>query len=274
MPHQLNHEVRSLLADLGHSGGVSDADIEQALRDAPGIRIRRAKGQPCKPGETSQQTECVPSQGQPTKPQQPAPQPKQAPPQDVGQRVVEHIRKNPHNFVSLKELGETLGVEPQQLHGIVNDLRRQGVLSAAGYEGRHGITPEEQRWLMPDPGGHDLGYVMLKNPVRHAKAKPRYPYKIRLDEAGGVIPEGMALERAKDQDLITLPLDVQGTTCANCLYRRGSSSVFDCVHPKIKQKVSARMCCKLWDRKGTIRAWEEGPQEYDRETDDGDAERS
>lgn len=64
------------------------------------------------------------------------------------------------------------------------------------------------------------------------------------------------LMRAKGADLVTLPDDVEGTNCANCLWVQGD----ECTNPKVAQSLpdgAARMCCALWDAPGVKRAWED-----------------
>jgi len=78
---------------------------------------------------------------------------------------------------------------------------------------------------------------------------------IDINENGGVVPDSAAeRRRAKNTDLVTLPEHVRGTNCGNCQYVRVMSGfVGMCVHPKVNQPVTARMCCALWDAPGTIR---------------------
>jgi hypothetical protein len=64
------------------------------------------------------------------------------------------------------------------------------------------------------------------------------------------------LERAEKADLVTLPEDVKGTNCANCRYVDPERDY--CNHKDVAQSLksgSKRMCCALWDSKGTKRAW-------------------
>lgn len=68
-----------------------------------------------------------------------------------------------------------------------------------------------------------------------------------------------ALERAKGADLVTLPEDVKGTNCYNCKWISRDKKAYGsmCRHPKVKQYVNSRMCCALWDAKGTYRPFEQ-----------------
>jgi hypothetical protein len=64
------------------------------------------------------------------------------------------------------------------------------------------------------------------------------------------------LARAKRVDLITLPASVEGTNCGNCEYVEGTGDVLYCRHPEVRQNVTRRMCCALWDHPRAERAWE------------------
>lgn len=66
--------------------------------------------------------------------------------------------------------------------------------------------------------------------------------------------EDKELERAKEADLITLPKNISGTNCGNCEYMNFENS--QCIHEKVLQKVSNRMCCIYWNTDGVIRKWE------------------
>lgn len=68
-------------------------------------------------------------------------------------------------------------------------------------------------------------------------------------------PEAASAEmgRAKAADLIALPDGVSGTNCGNCRFvKRGF-----CENEKVRQPVTDRMCCALWDADGVVRPWEE-----------------
>ncbi len=76
----------------------------------------------------------------------------------------------------------------------------------------------------------------------------------RLNRLGGVIPETQAeAKRAAEADLITLPKKVEGTNCFNCAFITGKGAVRYCRHPNIRQNVSIKNCCALWDAHGVIR---------------------
>lgn len=67
-----------------------------------------------------------------------------------------------------------------------------------------------------------------------------------LDRQGGVkIVDKRDLELARDSDLVTLP------------GKGKPSEKFFCSHPKVKQYVSERQCCKYWDAEGVYRAFGE-----------------
>lgn len=76
--------------------------------------------------------------------------------------AVNQMGRNFHGLIPIHELGKVVGTDPETLHSLINQLRRQGKLTVAGAEGRFGNTEEARRWYMKEPGGHDIGYVMLK----------------------------------------------------------------------------------------------------------------
>jgi len=81
---------------------------------------------------------------------------------------------------------------------------------------------------------------------------------MNIDRNSGVIPKDKeTLIRAKNADLITLPPDISGTRCNNCMYFRPahSKTIGWCEHNDVKQDVSNRQCCALWDSSGVIRPW-------------------
>lgn len=86
---------------------------------------------------------------------------------------------------------------------------------------------------------------------------------IELDKNGGLLPENSAeLARAKRVDLITLPPEFAGTSCVSCLYIRNVRKVDGlkigfCAHKAVRQPVSERQCCAVYDVKGAIRPWEQ-----------------
>lgn len=61
------------------------------------------------------------------------------------------------------------------------------------------------------------------------------------------------LKRAEKVDLITMPKNITGVNCGNCMYFNSSNS--QCVNKEVDQKVTDKMCCSLWDAEGTNRAW-------------------
>lgn len=63
-----------------------------------------------------------------------------------------------------------------------------------------------------------------------------------------------ALERAKAADLITLPPDVKGTRCGNCVHFKDDF----CHEPRVDQPVTENDCCNFWAHPGTQREWQDG----------------
>lgn len=73
----------------------------------------------------------------------------------------------------------------------------------------------------------------------------------KLDANGGHIYEGKELDRAKHADLLSLPKDLPGTNCGNCLFFKEGF----CTHKEVQLEVNSRQCCKYWDNSGSIRSW-------------------
>lgn len=82
---------------------------------------------------------------------------------------------------------------------------------------------------------------------------------MNVNDQGGIVPESdRDAALARQVDLITLPVEIPGTNCGNCMYVRDALRfqglvVGFCIHPKVRQDVSDRMCCALWDAQGVIR---------------------
>ncbi len=141
------------------------------------------------------------------------------------------------------------------LYEVMNDTTKQKHLwghptrQAAEYALAHalrkaGMTPEPQQ-------------MSRRGRVR------RYSMPVIENPEGGLNPRTPEeQERASRVDLVTLPLDVCGTNCCNCVYIQDGH----CTHPEVNQPVNDRMCCALWDRPGTVRPWKsrEGFRQYAR----------
>ena len=67
-------------------------------------------------------------------------------------------------------------------------------------------------------------------------------------------PEQMA--KWKAVDLITLPSDVTGTNCSNCMHVSKQQGTGYCTHPEIQDFITQDMCCAKWNNKGVKRLWE------------------
>lgn len=79
-----------------------------------------------------------------------------------------------------------------------------------------------------------------------------------INKQGGTIPVTESeMQRAKNADLITLPMTVKGTNCFNCKFiDKRKKTIGFCTHEKVQQNVTNRQCCSFWDAKGSIRPWE------------------
>lgn len=83
---------------------------------------------------------------------------------------------------------------------------------------------------------------------------------LKWNELGGVdprSPEDMAA--AQVAILITLPRDVEGASCTNCVHFRALNPELGsgfCTNPVIKQDVTGRMHCSAWEHPGSYSAVE------------------
>lgn len=56
-------------------------------------------------------------------------------------------------------------------------------------------------------------------------------------------------------DLIVLPPEVEGANCGNCEHFDKQGDVGYCSHDQVRQWVTSRMCCSLWDHGKVKRSW-------------------
>lgn len=78
-----------------------------------------------------------------------------------------------------------------------------------------------------------------------------------IDNNGGVVPSApQDLTRAKNAGLVTLPPDIPGKNCSNCVfYANPQGHLAYCSHKKVLQVVSDRNSCNFWSNPGTTRHW-------------------
>lgn len=101
-----------------------------------------------------------------------------------------------------------------------------------------GVITEEKEEVMKGTNCANCQYTDGDEAERIEDAKKE------LNEQGGTAPQDAEqMKMAKDGDLITMP--GKGTPTHKVM----------CVHPKIKQYVTERMCCAYWDAPGTLRAY-------------------
>lgn len=74
----------------------------------------------------------------------------------------------------------------------------------------------------------------------------------KLKKSGGVYVDPKIAQRI---DLTVLPGGVEGKNCGNCEYFEKSGDMGWCQNPEVKQWVTARMCCSLWDHPQMKRSW-------------------
>lgn len=83
---------------------------------------------------------------------------------------------------------------------------------------------------------------------------------LNINPLGGINEtDKPALERAQKADLVTLPRNVKGTNCYNCKWisEYKEKHYAFCKNKSVRQNVNGRMCCALWDAKGTYRPFEQ-----------------
>ncbi|MCJ7521912.1 MAG: hypothetical protein MUP21_06820 [Dehalococcoidia bacterium] len=108
-------------------------------------------------------------------------------------------------------------------------------------------------------------YASAKPPVAAAGMQPDAeagaPEKmLKWNELGGVdprSPEDMAA--AETASLVTLPREVEGASCKNCVHFRALSPELGsgfCTNPAVKQDVTERMLCSAWEHPGSYSAAE------------------
>jgi hypothetical protein len=84
---------------------------------------------------------------------------------------------------------------------------------------------------------------------------------LKWNEQGGVDPRTPEdLATATEAGLITLPHEVEGANCASCVHFRALNPQLGsgfCTNPAVKQDVTARMVCSLWEHPGSYSAAEQ-----------------
>jgi hypothetical protein len=92
----------------------------------------------------------------------------------------------------------------------------------------------------------------LARPFNFRDTPPQAPSEFETDKNGGYLFESPeALMRAKSQDIISLPLKVEGINCGNCKH---SSSEGWCKQPGVNQPIEKRDSCNFWEHPGMMRA--------------------
>lgn len=83
---------------------------------------------------------------------------------------------------------------------------------------------------------------------------------LKWNEQGGVDPRTPEdLQAAEAAGLKTLPTEVEGASCGNCVHFRALNPELGsgfCTNPGVKQDVTNRMICTLWEHPGTYSAAE------------------
>ena len=78
-----------------------------------------------------------------------------------------------------------------------------------------------------------------------------------VNQLGGVFNiDESSVDAAKLVNLVTLPDKVRGANCGNCSsYSKQDGGVRFCTNALVKQEVSARMHCSLWEHNKSIKIW-------------------
>lgn len=76
-------------------------------------------------------------------------------------QAMEQIGSGSEKFTSIADLGRRLGGSPESLHSTLMQLWRGGKITVAAFEGRHGLSEADKKWLW-HAQGEILGYVMFK----------------------------------------------------------------------------------------------------------------
>lgn len=103
---------------------------------------------------------------------------------------------------------------------------------------------------------YDLSEFLKPRSYFFQRGAPMFPPKPPKNAEGGYDPDSKRRKRIyKRVDLITLPDDVEGTNCGNCKHATTTSegSGLFCLNDEIKDYVTERMCCSLWDNSGVER---------------------
>lgn len=78
------------------------------------------------------------------------------------------------------------------------------------------------------------------------------PVENRLHGLNYEIPSDQA--KAQRADLITLPANIPGTNCGNCMFFNPANGF--CRHGSVQLTVNERMCCKFWKNQRQLNSWE------------------
>jgi hypothetical protein len=128
------------------------------------------------------------------------------------------------------------------------------------YTGSHPLEGTEvvlDHLTLSDRLGETVDIPLREEEIPDDEEEDEESGKHARDRQGGEVPA--ELDVAKAADLVTFPEAVEGASCGNCMYGPGSAGG-PCKHPRLDgTHVNDRMCCSLWDKPGTLRAWGEMP---------------
>ena len=138
-----------------------------------------------------------------------------------------------------------LNLTSSPVQGVKNIIKKSDeILSKINWN-----VPESE--ITPE---HNKIALELKDKIKIDPSLHRYVVKMHI---GGTAPEsptinseggydynGIEEDRAKRVALITIPKDIAGTNCSNCIFFKDGF----CDHEEVLLPVNNRMCCTYWDR--------------------------
>lgn len=143
-------------------------------------------------------------------------------------------------------------------------LRSVGKLDQKTIDEWEKATPENIPERVMTKKSFMLGFYKRAAETFMAPASPdtgEHGRALLWNEAGGVDPRTPEdMDAAAAVGLMTLPPDVEGASCANCVYFRPLDPDLGagfCTNPQVKQDVTDRMLCSVWENAGAHRPYED-----------------
>lgn len=128
---------------------------------------------------------------------------------------------------------------PEETNYVVFDADAIKIESDEEFEDGGMISAEEY-------AAHTI--LSATNPKRIAEAKKILYANTTVNSNGGLDYKNDAEKIAKEAQIITLPKNIKGTNCGNCVFRRNNF----CDHKDLILSVTDRMCCAYWSDKSPL----------------------